>query len=348
MSNETIILVTGVDGYWGAHVANRLNSEPGVRVLGLAKKPPFLDLEGLDLVDVGLDNPLLADFLRSEEVETICHTEFDENHELNGAISASNTSGTKRILEAGRQAGVKQIIIPSSTTVYGALPDNPAFLSEDMPLRGSQNYGYTRYWLEVESLVSEARQIESQTSIVVLRFANIIGSRANTPFTRFLNQRSPRILLGFDPVMQVVHEKDVIEAIAFSALQNVNGDFNIAAYGVMPLSRMMRILRKVPRPVFYRLAYARTSLMRKARCPRQEETFIEWDYLRYSFIADTAKMQAEMDFSPSIDQVNALLECAGRESFDNGDAEQETVPDDVAHIQELMRKREQERSEGIR
>lgn len=348
MSNETVILVTGVDGFWGAHVAKRLNSEPGVRVLGLARKPPIFDTEGLDLVDVGLDNPLLADFLHSEEVKTICHTEFGQNHELNGAISASNTSGTKRILEAGRQAGVKQIIIPSSTTVYGAHPDNPAFLSEDMPLRGSQNTGHTRCWLEIESLVSKARQIESNTSIAVLRFANIIGSKANTKFSRFLTQRSPRVLLGFDPLIQVIHESDVIEAITFSALQNVNGDFNIAAYGVMPLSRMMRILRKAPRPIFHRLAYKSTSLKRRARCPRWEEDFIEWDYLRYSFIADTAKMQTEMGFAPSIDQVDALLECAGRKSFDNIDTEQETIPDDTAQMQELMRKREQERSEGIR
>lgn len=348
MSNETVILVTGVDGFWGAHVAKRLNSEPGIRVLGLAKKPPIFDTEDLDLVDVGLDNPLLVDFLRSEKVETICHTEFNENHVLSDARSASNAKGTKRILEAGHQAGIKQIVIPSSTTVYGAHPDNPAFLSEDMPLRGSQKTGYARCWLEIESLVSKARQTESNTSIAALRFANIIGSQANTQFSRFLNQRSPRVLLGFDPLIQVIHESDVIEAITFSALKNVDGDFNISAYGVMPLSRMMRILRKVPRPVFHRLAYKGTSLMRRTRCPRWEEDFIEWDYLRYSFIADTAKMQTEMGFAPSIDQVDALLECAGRKSFDNIDVEQETIPDDAAHMQELMEKREQERSEGIR
>ena len=38
----------------------------------------------------------------------------------------------------------------------------------------------------------------------------------------------------------------------------------------------------------------------------------------------------------------------GLGSYYLDDDEQATVPDDVAHIQELMRKREQERSEGIR
>ena len=347
MGSDKVILVTGVDGFWGGHIAERLCLEPGVHVIGLAKKPPFLDIEGLDPIDVGLDNPLLAEFLRSEEVTTICHMAFDDLRSVSDAKHASIASGTKRILEAGRQAGVDQIVIRSSTTVYGARPDNPAVLSEDMPLRGSQNYGYSRYWLETESLVNEARQIESQMTFTVLRFANIVGSRANTPFNRFLKQKSPRVLLGFDPVLQVIHENDVIEAVAFTALQNVSGDFNIAAHGVMPLSRIMRILRKVPHPVFYRLANKKSRLMRRARCPEKELTKIEWDYLRYSFIADIDKMQTEMGFSPSIDQIDALLESAERKSFDSEEAEQEAVPDDVAHLQEIMREREQERSGGI-
>ena len=348
MGSDKVILVTGVDGFWGAKTAKRLCLERGFNVIGLAKKPPFLDIEGLDYVDVGLDNPLLAEFLRSEDVSTICHMAFGDLCSVNDAKRASIASGAKRILEVGRQAGVDQIVIRSSTTVYGAHPDNPAVLTESMPLRGSQNSKYSRYWLETESFVNEARQADSQMSIAVLRFANIVGSKVNTPFTRFLNQKSPRVLLGFDPLVQIIHDKDVIEAVAFAALQNVSGDFNIAPHGVMPLSRIMRILRKIPHPIFHRLVDMNTRFAGRAKCPRKEQASIEWDYLRYSFVADTAKMQTIMGFLPSIEPVDALLESAGRKSFDSVPAEHETVPDDVSHVRELMRKRKQERTGGIR
>jgi len=346
MNSRRVILVTGVGGYWGAHVAVRLHNEPDFKVIGMDDRPPFLEIEGFDYVGVGLENPILYEFLRSEVVEVICHLTSRDIPLNDRANGSTNAAGTSNILEAANRAGVRQVIIRSSTEVFGAHPDNPALLTEDMPLRGSQSTLYGRDLLEVESLVKETRSKGSQPSIALLRFANIIGAEVTTPFTRFLSQPSPKILLGFDPVMQLIHERDVLEAIAFAVTNGIEGDFNIAASGVMPLSRMMRLLRKIPTPVFHILAYRAERLIRKGRLKFHDGPPVEWDYLRYPWIADTGKMAGKMGFTPSMSSEDALLEFAGREPRQSEEPSAGGEIPDVAYLQELMRIREKQRTEG--
>ena len=48
-----------------------------------------------------------------------------------------NVDGTRRVLDAAADAGVRKIVRPSSTAVYGAWANNPVPLTEDAPLRPS-------------------------------------------------------------------------------------------------------------------------------------------------------------------------------------------------------------------
>jgi len=40
MTEQRVILVDGVAGYWGGHVAERLLAEPDLHVIGLDTEPP--------------------------------------------------------------------------------------------------------------------------------------------------------------------------------------------------------------------------------------------------------------------------------------------------------------------
>ena len=344
MNSMKVVLVTGISSYWGARAAARLHLEPDLHVIGLDQNPPCIDIKGLDYVDVGIENPLLSDFLMAEEVEVICHLRFLESVEHNVGISAENVNETKAILEAGRQVGVRQIVLKSSTAVYGAHADNPALLTEDMLLRGSHSYGYTHDWLEVEAMAEAFRDEESETSVAVLRFANIVGSLADTPFTRFLNQPNPAILLGFDPVMQLIHEQDVVEAIAYAVLNGADGPFNIAAEGTMPLTRMLRLIRRLPLPIIHPLAYRSLIQARKRKCGRSHQPPLDWDYLRFPWVTDTSKMHSELGFSPTISSEEALLEYAGRWSPDLKESEEDVLPPAEAHMREIMQQREKLRT----
>ena len=55
--------------------------------------------------------------------------------------------------------------------------------------------------------------------------------------------------MGFDPMVQVIHEEDVVRAIICSLKPGIRGVFNIVGPGEIPLSRIMRVLGKHRLPI---------------------------------------------------------------------------------------------------
>ena len=77
------------------------------------------------------------------------------------------------------------------------------------------------------------------------RFPGIIGPACDTPMTRFLKDSRAPVLLGFDPLMQVIHEDDVVGGLVHAVLHTMPGVFNVAADKAMPLSQLMALAGKV-------------------------------------------------------------------------------------------------------
>ena len=69
MSEKKVVLITGIAGYWGGRVARRLLDEPGLKIIGLDNSPPEDEIVGLDFIQADVRNPLLVEFLESEEGE---------------------------------------------------------------------------------------------------------------------------------------------------------------------------------------------------------------------------------------------------------------------------------------
>ena len=59
MAQDQTVLITGVGGYWGAHVAARLLTLPAVHVIGIDTAPPKEPIKGLDFIQADVRNPLV-------------------------------------------------------------------------------------------------------------------------------------------------------------------------------------------------------------------------------------------------------------------------------------------------
>ncbi len=316
MPKKRVILITGVSGYWGSQVANRLlagcsHLDADYHVIGLDIDPPGEELKGLDFIQADIRNPLFVELLKSEQVHTVCHLVFTENIRPSEATFDINVMGTMKVLGACAEAGVRKVILKSSLAVYGALPSNPAFMSEQQPLQAGKAYGTTRQMAEIEAFCNGFRRQVPEMILTVLRFANIIGPKVDAPLTRFLKEPLAPTLLGFDPLMQVIHEKDVVEALVYAINNDVPGVFNVAAEGILPLSRLMALAAKVPVPVVHLLAYWGMGLMNSAGMSAARFWPIEPDYLRYPCVADLVKMRDELGFIPRYTAEEALREFAG-------------------------------------
>jgi UDP-glucose 4-epimerase len=312
MSAGKTILVTGTAGYWGGRVAAHLAKETGHRLLGLDLEEPAQEIPGLDLIRADLRNPLLPSLLQVEAVDTVCHLAFFETARPNAAISDFHVQGTIHLLESCVTAGVGQVILKSSTAVYGAHPDNPAFLGTDRALRGSTHPGIVRDLIEIETFCTGFRHHAPDLALTILRFANIAGPEAGTPFTRFLGNPWSPSLLGFDPMMQVIHEDDVVAALAHAATHEIPGIFNVAALKPLALSKARALAGKRPLAVAHPLAHWGRRLARRAGLDTARYAPLGLNYLRYPCVGDLASMEEELGFVPRYGAEEALRDMAAR------------------------------------
>ena len=67
--------------------------------------------------------------------------------------------------------------------------------------------------IEIEAFCNGFRGQYPDITLTILRFPSIVGPTADTPMTRFLRSQLTPSLMGFDPLMQLIHEDDVVEAL---------------------------------------------------------------------------------------------------------------------------------------
>lgn len=170
------VLVTGVTGLIGGHLAERLLAE-GALVCGMARRPEkatTLVQAGAELVVGDITDPAsLAAAV--EDCQVIYHAA--------GAVSESageehlwrvNVEGTRNVAQAAALAGVSRFIHISSCAVYGSLQ---AFgIDESFPPRQTGS-AYHRSKVAAEAVVFAAAQ-QAGLPVVVPRPSQVYGPRS--------------------------------------------------------------------------------------------------------------------------------------------------------------------------
>ncbi len=342
MADERVIVVTGVAGYWGNRMVTRLLEQDDVHVIGIDDETPQVNVDGLDFIQADLRNPLLIELLRQEEVDTVVHLKFRETLAASESGFEQNVMGTAKLLGACGEAGVPRVILKSSTMVYGARPDNPMFMREDHPLNGSKKYGYVRDWIEIEKYADSFQEQNPDTLLAILRFGNIVGPKADTPMTRFLREEEAITLLGFDPMMQVIHEDDVVSALAHAVngAEAYRGVFNVASEKGMPLWKMLGLATKLPIPILHPFAYWSVSLGGPRLAP------LPLDYLRFPCMGDMTRMRDVLRFTPQYTPEETVREFSAQQRVRKllGKKSRETFEQD--RLRDTLERRKRVRERG--
>lgn len=308
MVKKKVALITGVAGFWGYRVAKKLLELDQFHIIGIDRDKPDPELQELDFIQADIRNPLMIDLLKSENIDTVCHLDFLESLKPTETAFDQNVMGVIKLFGACVEAGVRKIVMKSSTMVYGAQSTNPGFLHEDSPLQGSWSYGYIRDLVEIEAFCNGFRRQHPQILMTILRFPNILGPSVDSPLTRFLSDPLAPILLGFDPMLQIVHEKDVVRGLVHVLKNDYPGVFNVGAQGILPLLRIMSLAGKIPIPVIHLFAYWSVNVL---GAKAQKHLPIDPDYLRYRWVADLTLMEEQLGFVPSYTADEALREYSG-------------------------------------
>jgi hypothetical protein len=103
--------------------------------------------------------------------------------------------------------------------------------------------------VEAEASLGEFAERHPETSVTILRFANVLGPDVRTSHIDLLSLPALPMILGFDPRYQFVHEDDVVHALEHAVKHDLPGVFNVAADGVLALSEVAGLLHKPYAPI---------------------------------------------------------------------------------------------------
>lgn len=288
------VLVTGICGRLGRVLARLLHRED--RVIGIDRRAFIGQPKDIVHHQFDLRRKKTRDVFRNGDIRAVVH--LGVMHDLRASSREHHTWNVvafQKLLEYVAQYQVPKLVVLSSANVYGPSPDNPQFLTEDAPLLGAQHFSEIRDLVEVDILAQSFFWKHPAIETVILRPCHILGTVKNAP-SNYLRLDRPLSLMGFDPMVQVVHQRDVAHAMKLALKPGMKGIFNIKGPSEIPLSRVFRILGKrtvpvpssVMTPVLHGLwRYRLTSFPTP-----------ELDHIRYVCMVDDTRAREVLGFAP--------------------------------------------------
>jgi nucleoside-diphosphate-sugar epimerase len=250
------VAVTGPTGDLGISLVSALERSPRVkRIVGMARRPFDPASQGWRKTEYRQgdvqDPASVREAVKGADV--VVHLAFTVV-QASAASYAINVEGSRNVFEAAVESGAERICYASSVAAYGFHDDNPDWLTEDVPPRGTRAMPYSAQKAEVEKVLGQVLLKTERTAAWIFRPCIVAGPTADTflrqlPYFQ-LGERLPdpvrRFLQGMPvlkpvipdagPSFQLVHEDDVASAFVAGTLgRGKPGPYNLAARGRLKL-----------------------------------------------------------------------------------------------------------------
>ncbi|MBI4577433.1 MAG: NAD-dependent epimerase/dehydratase family protein [Planctomycetes bacterium] len=232
---------------------------------------------------------------------------------LADAPGPGGVAGTVEALETAARSGVRKLVLRSSTLLYGPRPENPGFLPESARLRAEPEDPRLRGLLEVEHLATGLTARYPGLVVSLLRMAEVLGPGSAGPVAEYLRSQAVPTVMGFDPMVQLIHEEDAIEALVHAVRVDCRGPVNVAARPVLPLRRVVLLAGRVSAPILNPLTSGLLRLADRAGLGRRLPLAVE--YLTYPCVADDRRMRSDLGFEPAHSAVDAIRDFAQRDRW---------------------------------
>ncbi len=137
----------------------------------------------------------------------------------------------RSVLDAAAQAGVAQVVVLSSTLVYGALASNAVPLTEDAVVHPDDAFRPAVELAEIEREVVDWREEPGHPAAAVLRCAPVVAEGSAGWLAAELHRSLAYPVEGHDPPLQYLHAADLGDAIAQVLEKGFAGVANVAPDG---------------------------------------------------------------------------------------------------------------------
>jgi UDP-glucose 4-epimerase len=244
-ANDAKIVITGIAGNLGRSLASKLHTD--YPIIGIDQRPFRGKPKDLKHYQLDIRRRKAEDIFRHENIRAVVHLGM-VHRPIPGRTTYRdwNVLGTIKLLEYCRRYDISKVVLMSTAYVYGHQPANSNFLTEDAPLLGSADYPEMRALIEWDMYAQSFFWKHPHVQTVILRPVHVVGPTVRNAPSNYLRMKRPIMMIGFDPMVQLLHEQDLINAILLALEPDKRGVFNIVGPGEVPLSAVHKELDKTP------------------------------------------------------------------------------------------------------
>ena len=292
------VLVTGGSGFLGSHVTALLAQHPSVEVVVSGdlrdSAVPGVISERVDVTDAAG----IAPVLRRHRIDTVVHLAAIVNPGRDVALEHRvDVEGSRNVLDACLDSGVRRLVVSSSGAAYGYHADSPEWLDERDPVRGNDEFPYSRHKRIVEEMLAEARDEHPELEQVVFRIGTILGPSVHNQITALWDGARLLRVAGSDSPFVFVWVDDVAAAMVRAATDGPPGVFNVAGDGRMTVpeiaARLGKRMLSVP-------AWALGAALTVGHALRLTEHGPEKvRFLRYRPVLANRRLKEEFGYTPA-------------------------------------------------
>ena len=311
------VAVTGPTGDLGIALVSALERSRRVkRIVGMARRPFDPKSRGWRKTEYRQgdvqDRASVRDAVRGADV--VVHLAFTVL-QASEATRTINVDGSRHVFEAAVREGAERICYASSVAAYGFYDDNPTWLTEDVPARGTAEFPYSAHKAEVEKVLGETLVRTERTHAWIFRPCIVAGPNADTfmrqipyfqlserlpePVGRFLAsmQVLKPVIPDVGPKFQLVHEDDVASAFVAGVLgRGSPGPYNLAARGPLTIGDVADVLGWYSFPVPDAALEATAEFL--SRIPALPSAVSWLHAVRTPVLMRTARAQKELGWRP--------------------------------------------------
>lgn len=295
------VLILGIAGGIARKLALRL-MEAGHQVIGLDVRPWWDAPKGLEIHRTDVRKRAGEDLFRRHRPDAVVHmatmTAFTVQGDERERI---NLDGTRAVFDHCATYGVKQVLFVGRHTFYGAAADSPMYHQENEPPRALGHLPELADLVAADLYAATALWRLPELTTAVLRVCYTLGAPGTGTLASFLRGRRVPMVLGYDPLFQVIQEEDLVTALHLALDKRLRGIFNVAGPAPMPFSVIIRETGRTPVPL---PGPVLRGLLGRAGLPRLSAGAL--DHLRYPIIVDAARFKEATGFQYQYDEGRIL------------------------------------------
>ncbi len=305
------VLVTGAAGYVGrlcvAALAKRRDELSALVALDWTEVEQAERLDAVVYEQDDICDPALKDLFARHGIDTVVHlasivrTPRGAPKDLAYRV---DVLGTKNILEACEAVEATRLIVTSSGAAYGYHPDNPDWLDENDPLRGNDEFEYSKHKRIVEEMLARWREERPELRQIVFRPGTIVGPDVHSPVTDLFEKPVILGIVGSDSPFVFIWDQDLVACLVDAVFSNKIGVYNQAGDGALTPREIAKMLNKpyvpLPASLVKAILWALKSLGLTENGPERV------NFLRYRPVLSNRRLKEELGYIPALSSREAF------------------------------------------